>query len=249
MKIGLVGFGKAGKAVASVILQNKHFSLEWVLRKNTLLEKRSVGEFLGIESKSPTYIYSTSHTPIATLLDEHPVDYIIDFSSETGIETYGEEAAKRGIKIISAASHYPDATVEYLKELSKQTVVFWSANITLGVNFLMFAAKFLKMIAPWADIKVSEEHFKEKSGISGTAKILATALDINEQDINSTRAGGIVGRHEIVFGFPYQTVRLIHDSISREAFGNGALFAATNLKDKSKGFYRFEDVLQPYLAI
>ena len=34
MKIGLIGFGKAGKAVANVILQNPDFSLEWVL-KNT----------------------------------------------------------------------------------------------------------------------------------------------------------------------------------------------------------------------
>jgi len=32
MKIGLLGFGKAGKAVANVILQHKDFSLEWVLK-------------------------------------------------------------------------------------------------------------------------------------------------------------------------------------------------------------------------
>jgi len=139
---------------------------------------------------------------VAALLDEHPVDFIVDFSSETGIEAYGEEAAKRGVKIVSAASHYPESTVEYLQELSKRTVVFWSANITLGVNFIMYAAKFLKKIAPWADIKVSEEHFKEKKGISGTAKIIATVLDINEQDINTTRAGGIVGGTKLYLGSP-----------------------------------------------
>ena len=249
MRVGLVGFGKAGKAVAAVVLQSRGFSLEWVLRRSTVLEQRSVAEFLGIESNEPARIYSTSHTAIATLLNEHPVDWIIDFSSETGIEVYGEEAAKRGIKIISAASHYPESTIGYLKELSERTVVFWSPNITLGVNFLMYAAKFFKKIAPGADIKISEEHFKEKKGISGTAKIIATMLDIDEKEINSTRAGGIVGRHEIVFGFPYQTVRLIHDSISREAFGNGALFAISNLTDKTTGFYRFEDILRPYFLM
>jgi len=36
-KVGLIGFGKTGKAVASVILQNQEFSLEWVLRQSTLL--------------------------------------------------------------------------------------------------------------------------------------------------------------------------------------------------------------------
>lgn len=42
VKIGLIGFGKTGKAVASVILQNKEFSLEWVFRRTTVLENRSV---------------------------------------------------------------------------------------------------------------------------------------------------------------------------------------------------------------
>jgi 4-hydroxy-tetrahydrodipicolinate reductase len=30
LKVGLIGFGKTGKAVANVILQNQEFSLEWV---------------------------------------------------------------------------------------------------------------------------------------------------------------------------------------------------------------------------
>lgn len=249
MKIGLIGFGKAGKATASVILQNKEFALEWVLRRRPILEKRSVSEFLGIESEESGYIYSTEHTTIGALLDKHPVDFIIDFSSEESILSYGDEAAKRGVKIISAVSHYPESTVHYLKQLSEHTVVFWSPNITLGVNYLMFAAKFLKKIAPWADIKISEEHFKDKAGVSGTAKIIAKELHIDEKEINTTRVGGIVGRHEIVFGFPYQTVRLIHESISREAFGNGAIFAATNLVGKHAGFYKFEDLLLPYFAL
>jgi 4-hydroxy-tetrahydrodipicolinate reductase len=42
LKVGLIGFGKTGKAVANVILQNQEFSLEWVLRQSTLLENRNV---------------------------------------------------------------------------------------------------------------------------------------------------------------------------------------------------------------
>ncbi|MDP1651507.1 MAG: dihydrodipicolinate reductase C-terminal domain-containing protein, partial [Rhodocyclaceae bacterium] len=55
--------------------------------------------------------------------------------------------------------------------------------------------------------------------------------------------GGIVGHHEVIFGFPHQTVRLIHDSIRREAFGTGAAFALTNLATCDKGFYTFEELL------
>lgn len=248
LKVGLIGFGKTGKAVASVILQNQEFSLEWVLRQSTLLEKRSVPEFLGIESDEPGKIYSTSTTNLNDLLDQQPVDFIIDFSSTNGIYTYGKIANERNIKIVSAISHYQDAEIAYLKELSKTGVVFWSPNITLGVNYLLFASRYLKKIAPWVDIEIVEEHFKGKQGLSGTAIKMADALEVNKDEINSIRAGGIVGKHEVIFGFPYQTVRLIHESISREAFGNGALFVAQNLVTKKPGLYNFEDVLLPYFA-
>ncbi|SHL29394.1 dihydrodipicolinate reductase C-terminal domain-containing protein [Flavobacterium chilense] len=249
MKIGLIGFGKTGKSVASILLENKKFCLEWVLRQSTVLEHRSVPEFLGIQSDEPGLIYSSSKTTIEELLDKHPVDVIIDFSSNEGIYTYGELAANRKIKIISAISHYKDKELKLLKKLAHKTTVFWSPNITLGVNYLLFAAKFLKKIAPWVDIEVNEEHFKKKQGTSGTAVKIAEALDVDTDNINSVRAGGIVGKHEVIFGFPYQTVRLIHESISREAFGNGVVFVAENLEDKQKGLYNFEDILSPYFAV
>lgn len=248
IKIGLIGFGKTGKAVANVILQNKEFCLEWVLRQSSLLESRSVPEFLGVESNEPGLIYSSSKIEMSELLDKHPVDIIIDFSSETGIYNYGEISGERKIKIITAVSHYSEAERDLLNKLSENTVVFWSPNITLGVNYLLFAAKFLKKIAPWVDIEIIEEHFKEKKGVSGTAIKIAEALDLEKSDINSVRAGGIVGKHEIIFGFPFQTVRLIHESISREAFGNGVLFVAENLANKKNGLYNFEDILLPYFA-
>ncbi|WP_419868009.1 4-hydroxy-tetrahydrodipicolinate reductase [Chryseobacterium sp. CT-SW4] len=246
MKIGLIGFGKAGKAVANVILQHKDFSLEWVLRSSRIMEKSSAGEFLGISSPDPGLIYSQQTIDIEKLLDDHPVDFIIDFSATTSIHMYGRAAAEREIKIISAISHYGESEKKLLTDLSVQTATFWSPNITLGVNYLLFAASLLKNIAPGVDIEVVEEHFKAKSGISGTAVKIAETLDLETESINSVRAGGIVGKHEVIFGFPYQTVRLVHESISREAFGSGALFVAQNLKDKKRGLYNFEDILRPY---
>ena len=249
MKVGLIGFGKTGKAVASVLLQNKELCLEWVLRQSTVLEQRSVPESFGIPSDEPGLIYSSSKTTIEELLDKHPVDIIIDFSSDQGIYTYGKIAAERKIRIISAISHYKEEEIELLSELALQTTVFWSPNITLGVNYLLFAAKFLKKIAPWVDIEINEEHFKLKEGTSGTAIKIAEALDVEKETINTVRAGGIVGKHEVIFGFPYQTVRLIHESISREAFGTGVIFVAENLKNKGIGLYNFEDILLPYFKL
>lgn len=246
MKIGLFGFGKAGKAVANVILLTKDVSLEWVYRRSKSMEHSSAKEFLGVDTPDESLIYSGENTSIEELITKHPVDAIIDFSDSKTVHLYGNILADRGVKLISAISHYQKDDLQLLKELSKKTVVFWSPNITLGVNYLLFAASLLKNIAPGVDIEVIEEHFKAKSGVSGTAIKIAETLDIEAENINSVRAGGIVGKHEVIFGFPYQTVRLVHESISREAFGSGALFVAENIKNKDKGFYNFEDILRPY---
>jgi 4-hydroxy-tetrahydrodipicolinate reductase len=82
--------------------------------------------------------------------------------------------------------------------------------------------------------------------VSGTAKVLANNLEVENSDVKSVRAGGIVGKHEIIFGFPFQTVRLTHESISREAFGNGVIFVIKNIIDKDKGFYHYEDLMKPF---
>jgi 4-hydroxy-tetrahydrodipicolinate reductase len=249
MKVGLIGFGKTGRAVASVLLESKTTNLQWVIRRSKLLEHRSVPEFLGVESDEPGLIYTKDEFSAKELLEKLPVDVIVDFSSEDGLDYYGDEAAKRGIAIVSAVSQYPDEQLNKLRILSGQTVVLHSPNITLGINFLIISAKILKNIAPYTDIEIIEEHFKKKLEKSGTAKIIAKELDLPDESIKSVRAGGIIGVHEILFGFPYQTVRLKHESITREAFGNGILFAVQNLQNKPKGQYTMEDLLLPYFKL
>ena len=248
MRAGLLGFGKTGKAVATVLLHSDEVEFCWVLRKTTNLQHRSVPESLGITDNHQGLIFAKDECTCVDLLDKHPVDVIIDFSAAEAVLEYGLVAAERGISIVSAISAYPESTIDFLKTLAQKTRVLWSPNITVGINFLMIAAKILKSIAPYTDIELIEEHFKSKREISGTAIKISQTLSLAQTDIKSIRAGGIVGRHEIIFGFPYQTVRLIHESISREAFGVGALFAAKSIMHQENGFYNMEDMLQTYFS-
>lgn len=248
MKVGLLGFGKTGKAVASVLLEHNDFCLEWIYRKSSQLAHRSAAEFLDIHVQDPSEIVSSEQISIEQLLQEKPVDILIDFSSSEAIHLYGDIAARKGIIIISAISHYTKQEISCIKKLGKLTKIFWSPNITFGVNYILFAAKFLKKINPYVDIEIVEEHFKGKKGISGTAQKMAEVLDLEDHKVNSIRVGGIVGKHEVIFGFPYQTIRFVHESISREAFGNGVIFAAKNLLTKPKGYYKYEDLLQEYFV-
>lgn len=248
MRIGLMGFGRAGRAVTTLLLERSDVTLEWVVRRSARRDQRCAGSLLGIESHSPARLLATDCTRAAELFDRYPVDAIIDFSSTTGIDYYGAEAAARGISIVCAVSAFDDAALSRLESWSRSTRVLWSPNITIGINFMLLAAKTLQAIAPWADIAIVEEHFRAKAEVSGTAVRLASGLGQEPSDIKTVRAGGIIGTHEVLFGFPYQTVRLRHESLAREAFGDGALFAAQHLVGLANGLYRMEDILLPYFT-
>lgn len=246
MNVGLIGFGKTGKAVARTLIREEGINLKWVIRRSKIKNQLTANDILDEPSNSETEIFSINAIELNKFFKEKKVDVIIDFSSEDSIKIYGEVAAENGVIIVSAVSNYSDETIEYIKKLSEKTVTFWSPNITLGVNYILIISKFMKKIAPDIDIQIVEEHFKGKNEISGTAKVLANNLDVDNDEIKSIRAGGIVGKHEIIFGFPFQTVRLTHESISREAFGNGVIFVIKNIVGKEKGFYNYEELMRPF---
>lgn len=240
LTVGLIGYGKAGRAVAQVLNDDPRFDLQWIARRSTQAEAE---------------VFPGGSIPVVGLdrivfkdwLDAHPVDALVDFSVPETIMMYGEEVRKRNLLLVSAISAYSDEQMSYAHQLGDDARVMCSPNITLGINFLIMAAKLLRSIAPFADVEILEQHFKEKSEISGTAKKIAESLSLDAEKITSLRLGGIVGHHEVIFGFPFQTVRLTHDSIKREAFGTGAAFALDELQACEKGFYTFDDLLMKKL--
>jgi 4-hydroxy-tetrahydrodipicolinate reductase len=236
LRVGLVGYGKAGSAVANVLSADPRYDLCWIARRSTAAD-------LQCHPGTNIPIHSLEQKSFTELLEQYPVDALVDFSSAEGIHAYGEELRKRGIMLVSAISVYSEEDMAYARSLGQDTRVLCSPNITLGINFLIAAAKLLRKIAPFADVEIVEQHFREKPEVSGTARRIAETLDVDGERITSLRLGGIVGHHEVIFGFPHQTVRLTHDSIRREAFGTGAAFALEQLARCDKGFYNFDDML------
>jgi len=246
LRIGLIGFGRAGREVARHLLGSADVQLRWVVRETSGLQHRPVAEVLGLEHAGDAPIISARNEPAMNLLRRLPVDAIIDFSSASGVDYYYAAASHHDVAIVSAVSHYDSAHEQRLRWLSRRVPVLWSPNITLGVNVVMLAAQTLQRIAPTADIQIVEEHFKDKRQVSGTALRIADALNVPKESIHMVRAGGIVGTHEIVFGLPTQTLRLRHEAVSREAFGDGARFAAQHIANRPAGMYGMEDLLRPY---
>ncbi|MGR8941092.1 MAG: 4-hydroxy-tetrahydrodipicolinate reductase [Gammaproteobacteria bacterium] len=236
IKIGLIGYGKTGKAVVNVLSTDSRFELRWIAR-------RTVSDSVQTHPDTAIPIYGMAQQSFEELFDRNPVDAIVDFSSPEAVHKYGEIVRKHRIMLVSAISSYSENDLAYVRSLGRSTRVMCSPNITLGINFLMVAANLLRRVAPFADVEIIEQHFKEKPEVSGTALKIAENLGMEGNQVTSLRLGGIIGEHEVIFGFPHQTVRLAHSSIRREAFGTGAAFALFQLSTSEIGFYTFEDLL------
>ncbi|MDP2677824.1 MAG: dihydrodipicolinate reductase C-terminal domain-containing protein [Rhodoferax sp.] len=237
IKIGLVGFGKAGQAVAQVLQDDPRYQLCWIARRSVSTSVKATPD-LDVPMTA-----LTTPDDWGQWLDTHPVDALVDFSSPESLHLYGEEVRRRGLMLVSAISAYSDADLDYARSVASNARVLCSPNITVGINFLILAARLLRKIAPFADVEIVEQHFRDKPEVSGTARKIAQSINVDEDRITSLRLGGIVGHHEVIFGFPYQTVRLIHNSIERRAFGTGAAFALAELQQCENGFYTFDDLM------
>jgi 4-hydroxy-tetrahydrodipicolinate reductase len=236
-RVGLIGYGKAGQAVARVLQHDPRIELRWIVSRT--------GKHAGKErTDSGIPLIPMSEQLFDYFIDDAPIDALIDFSSRESMRAYGAAIARHQVLLVTAISAYTQDDIAYLHQLGKQTRILCSPNITLGINFLMIAATLLRRMAPFADVAILEQHFRSKPEISGTALKLADKLEINYEEVTALRLGGIVGQHEVIFGFPFQTLRLIHNSISREAFGTGAIFALLSLAKQSKnGFYTLDQLL------
>lgn len=242
MKIGIIGFGKTGPYVCEEVLNDPKLHLQWVIRKNKC-EQNYASTKLGHKEKAGKFY--TADEIDENFFMKHKVDVVIDFSHEESANTYYEKITKSKTKIVSAISHYSSEQLQLIKNLSTKAPILYSPNITLGINWLIVASKILKSIVPQADIEIVEEHFKNKKGISGTALKIAQHLDLDvDTHVNSIRVGGVVGKHEIIFGLPSQTIRLTHESIDRAAFARGAIIGAKWIVHQTVGMFSMEDVLE-----
>lgn len=243
LRIGVFGFGQTGKLTAKEVLEDAECELAWVVRREWDGRDTSVSRTLGIPGEERGDLRTLAEAKRKDFFLRNPVDCIIDFSSQSGVEIY-EHAAACGIRVVSAVSHYEKESLAKLKAMSERVAVLWSPNITVGINFVMAVGKIFRAMIPEADVQIVEEHFSAKKGVSGTALRIASALGVDPgESISSVRAGGIVGKHEVIFGMPNQTIRLVHESVSRVVFGRGAILAAKWMRDREPGFFAMEDLM------
>lgn len=241
IRIGLFGFGRTGATVAHEMINAPDSELVWVVRKSHSHAGEYASRLQGLQSDEGMIHWVGDIN--RAFFRQNPVDVIIDFSTSETVRLY-KSAVDQGTRILSAISNYSRDDLAELKKLSRKTAVLYSPNISIGVNLLLLTSLVVRNVIPQADVAILEEHFSQKPDISGTALRIAKKLKVDPAtSVSSIRAGGIVGKHEVLFGLPNQTLRITHESINRAAFGRGALAGATWLMECPKGFYTMEQLL------
>lgn len=193
-------------------------------------------------------------------------DVIIDFSHTSVLENLITFAVKNNIPVVLATTGYSNEQIAKIKEASKLIPIFFTANMSLGVNLLCSLAKSAaKILDNSFDIEIIEKHHNQKiDAPSGTALMLANAVNEvfddkytyeydrhskrqkrpkNEIGIHAIRGGTIVGEHDVIFAGHDEVITLSHSAQSKEVFAAGAVKAAKFIIGKPIGMYDMGSIL------
>lgn len=189
-------------------------------------------------------------------------DVIIDFSNPSALPALLELAVSHKIPAVIATTGISDEGKALIEEASKSIPVFFSANMSLGVNLLVeLARKAADVLGGDFDIEIVEKHHNQKlDAPSGTALMIADAIadgkhyvydrhsvrrkrGRDEIGIHSVRGGNIVGEHDVIFAGTDEVITLSHSAASRGVFAAGAVNAAIFLAGKQPGIYNMGDLI------
>lgn len=193
-------------------------------------------------------------------------DVLIDFSNPSALDGILEYSTKQKIPAVICTTGFDYRQVAKVKEASKLVPIFYSRNMSLGINLLLELSKTAtKILGNDFDIEIIEKHHNQKiDAPSGTALMIAEAISSvmkdspkytfdrskirekrtkNEIGIHSIRGGSIPGDHEVIFAGEKEVITLSHHAQSREIFANGAVKAAKYLILQNPGFYTMANMI------
>lgn len=192
-------------------------------------------------------------------LTENP-DVIIDFSHPSVLDGLLEYCLSTGTAVVIATTGYSDEQIAKIKKAAEQIPVFFTFNMSLGINLLIKLAKTAaEVLGDQFDVEILEKHHNQKiDAPSGTAIMIANSVnevlnnrcqyvydrhsqrkkrDKNEIGIHSVRGGTIVGEHDIIFAGRDEVITLSHSASSKEVFAVGSVNAAVFLAAQKPGIY------------
>lgn len=198
-------------------------------------------------------------------LSEKP-DVIIDYSNPASLDGLIEYCLSTGTPAVFATTGYSDEQIQKIRDASQQIPVFFTFNMSLGINLLVqLAKKAASILGDRFDIEIVEKHHNQKiDAPSGTAIMLANAIndtlgnpkhyvydrhsqrkkrEKSEIGMHAIRGGTIVGEHDVIFAGHDEIITLSHSAASKSVFAEGSINAAIYIKNKRPGLYDMSELV------
>lgn len=250
MKVCISGLGRAGSQIAKYMLANDQVKVvSGICSPGSVKAGRDLGEVIGCRNVGvPVY---PSDQIKSCIFNTRP-DIVLDFSKASAALKNAEGFFSLNVRVVMGTTGFSKAEEAELYALADRynTGLIYAPNITRGVSTLMLLTELASRILSGYDIEIIEMHHKRKVDVpSGTAAKLAGRLhetlpsdDTGEIPVASVRAGGIIGSHKVMLVGQNDMIEISHQSFSRDAFAEGALFAADFIQDKT-GIYEMKDAM------
>ncbi len=235
MKIGIIGYGKMGKAVETQALKRGHTVYRLPLPHPADSENFAI------------------------------IDCVIDFSHADVAPGAISECLKAGKHVVSGTTGWNDQLEVAQNLCSEHDSAFcWAPNFSLGMHIMFYVngllADVMNKFEAYTPNLLEIHHTEKKDTPSGTAIAIAEQVvdridrtnkwklksdELEEQDtliIDARREEDVKGIHRITYQSDQDTISLRHHALSREGFALGAVIAAEWM-DGKKGIFTFEDIL------
>jgi len=238
MKLGLIGYGKMGKAIEAIALERGHQVLFTTSSANPL---------------SPELLYT--------------VDVAIEFTKPELAIQHIETALTTKTPIIVGTTGWNDDLDKVVELVTEhQGALLYASNFSIGVNVLFeINQKLAALMSAYPEYAVSIEethHIQKLDAPSGTAISLANGiLDNNEAyfswvsgegaaphinpgqvGITAHRVPDVPGTHTVAYTSEIDTISITHEAHNRRGFALGAVIAAEWIMHK-QGIFSMRDVL------
>ncbi|MDL2233140.1 4-hydroxy-tetrahydrodipicolinate reductase [Ruminococcaceae bacterium OttesenSCG-928-L11] len=194
-------------------------------------------------------------------------DVLIDFSHPSALEPLLEMAVARGLPAVISTTGLSREQVETIEAAARKIPVFFSANMSLGVNLMLELSKIAaKLLGSEFDIEIVEKHHNQKiDAPSGTALMLADGISSvlpkepqyvydrhsqrkkrakNEIGLHAIRGGTITGEHDVIFAGRDEVLTISHSASSKEVFATGSVNAALFLHNQQPGLYKMSHLIE-----
>jgi len=254
IKVCISGLGKTGIEIAKVLLEQEDIKfVSAICSPKSDKRGKDLGEVIG--SKATGIIVEGSDKLEQVIFRTRP-DVVVDFSNPEAAIRNAKVFSRMKVNIVIGTTGFSKIGLKKLFILANthNNGIVYAPNITLGVNVLMLLTNLAANILNNYDFQITEIHHKnKKDSPSGTAKKIAVEIENglassgNKDDaiqipITAIRAGGVVGKHEVMIIGDDDKIEITHESFSRRAFALGALRAIRFANGKN-GYFEMNDVL------